>query len=449
MSIYDKATLVQIPSGYKASGAKLYSVLPANGDGDFTISADADATRVDQNGLVESTSANQARLSRNFIDGVVQPDPFLLLEPSRRNIFTYSEDFSSGISLPSSSVVTSNDTTSPKGDVGADKLTHSASSGAYAAKTLSMTSGTTYSVSVFAKKDDLRYLKVWVSHTFGASVATEQVTFDLDIGSVQYVGSGNDSANIIEYPNGWYRCEIVTTAGGDMGYATYFAFSEDTNTVSITGTVGSGYLFGGQVEDGGSGVDADYPTSYIPTTSAAVTRTADTVKLENFTDVPTDYPFTAFVDMDVIEDETGYGFSIIDISTSDKYWSVGYSEDSGNLGKFRFTNRAQGTSYNFNTTSTYGTGRYKIAIKFISSTNFKAFIDGVEVVDYTHTSSAFNTNINDVLLGQLRVAGDVGTRSNIHQFMVFNEALSDSELENLTSYDSFGQMAKALLYTIE
>ena len=156
-------------------------------------------------------------------------------------------------------------------------------------------------------------------------------------------------------------------------------------------------------------------------------------KLENFADIPTSYPFTAFVDMDVIEDETGYGFSILDISSDSLYWSVGYSEDSGNLGKFRFTNRAQGTAYNFNTISTYGTGRYKVAIKFISATNFKAFIDGVEVADYTHTSSAFNTNIDDILLGQLRVSGDVNTRNTVYQFMLFNEALSDSELQTLTS----------------
>jgi hypothetical protein len=74
-----------------------------------------------------------------------------------------------------------------------------------------------------------------------------------------------------------------------------------------------------------------------------------------------------------------------------------------------------------------------VAIKFISATNFKAFIDGVEVADYTHTSSAFNTNIDDILLGQLRVSGDVNTRNTVYQFMLFNEALSDSELQTLTS----------------
>ena len=36
MSLYDQASVALIPSGTKAS--KLYSVLPANGNGDFTHS---------------------------------------------------------------------------------------------------------------------------------------------------------------------------------------------------------------------------------------------------------------------------------------------------------------------------------------------------------------------------------------------------------------------------
>jgi hypothetical protein len=35
------------------------------------------------------------------------------------------------------------------------------------------------------------------------------------------------------------------------------------------------------------------------------------------------------------------------------------------------------------------------------------------------------------------------------ELMTFNEALSDSELEDLTSWDSFNEMATEQLYTIE
>ena len=45
--IYDKASLVQIPSGYKGGGTEnLYSVVPNTADGDFTYSGGTNGTRV-------------------------------------------------------------------------------------------------------------------------------------------------------------------------------------------------------------------------------------------------------------------------------------------------------------------------------------------------------------------------------------------------------------------
>ena len=44
--------LAMIPSGYNAADAKLYSILPSDGSGDFTVSVDADATRINKEGLI-------------------------------------------------------------------------------------------------------------------------------------------------------------------------------------------------------------------------------------------------------------------------------------------------------------------------------------------------------------------------------------------------------------
>ena len=60
MSLYDKASIALIPSGTKAS--KLYSVLPANGNGDFTHSRGSTATRINKDGLIESVANNVPRL---------------------------------------------------------------------------------------------------------------------------------------------------------------------------------------------------------------------------------------------------------------------------------------------------------------------------------------------------------------------------------------------------
>ena len=56
MSIYDKASLVLIPSGTKTS--KVYSQKPTSGDGDFTFSRSTMATRVNADGNIEKETMN-------------------------------------------------------------------------------------------------------------------------------------------------------------------------------------------------------------------------------------------------------------------------------------------------------------------------------------------------------------------------------------------------------
>ena len=97
MSLLDKASLVQIPSGYKED--KLYSVVPDSGAGDFTFSRSSTGTRVNADGLIEEVPWNQ---------------------------LTYSEDFSSwgawrqGAALPVT--VTTNVAESPTGTLTADRI---------------------------------------------------------------------------------------------------------------------------------------------------------------------------------------------------------------------------------------------------------------------------------------------------------------------------------------
>ena len=91
MSKYDKASLVHIPSGYKSG--TLYNVLPNDADGDFDFTRASTATRVDENGLIETIATGTPRLNYPLLDGVVQDNPTLLLEPSRTNTQPYSEQF--------------------------------------------------------------------------------------------------------------------------------------------------------------------------------------------------------------------------------------------------------------------------------------------------------------------------------------------------------------------
>ena len=122
--------LAMIPSGYKAG--KLYSVLPTDGVGDFTVSrptADAlntgNATRVNSAGLIETVGENVPRL--DYSDGGC---PVLLTEPQSKNDILWSEDFTQSWTRPANTVVTPNTSISPDGTLNASTVTGLDGSGA-------------------------------------------------------------------------------------------------------------------------------------------------------------------------------------------------------------------------------------------------------------------------------------------------------------------------------
>jgi len=77
-SLLQSASLLLIPSGYKAGVA--YAELPSNGNGDLTWSRNSVANRTQSNGNIGSVAANFPRLS--YMYGSC---PALLLEPQRTN----------------------------------------------------------------------------------------------------------------------------------------------------------------------------------------------------------------------------------------------------------------------------------------------------------------------------------------------------------------------------
>jgi hypothetical protein len=79
MSLFDDASLVLTPNGYKAS--KLYSIKPTSGLGDMTVVRATTATRVNSAGLIESVAINVPRL-----DYTLGSCPSILVEPLRTNL---------------------------------------------------------------------------------------------------------------------------------------------------------------------------------------------------------------------------------------------------------------------------------------------------------------------------------------------------------------------------
>lgn len=421
MSIYDKATLVQIPSGYKASGAKLYSVLPSNGDGDFTVSSDADATRIDENGLIEDTVANQARLSRNFIDGVVQPDPFLLLEPTSTNLLQRSEDYANSYWLKARVGSSTTGFTAPDGSSNATYFEQASGQTTaaviYKSAFTSVSSGI-YTFSIWAKKGDKRYLKFQTR----ANSATYRTVFDLQDGAITY-DSGNENAKIEEYVNGWFRLSVQRTSTTTDDIVVYYYLNDSAGASDTVTDSGGVYIWGSQVEK------TDYLTSYIPTTTAQVTRTVDYASGGGNSDTFNDSEGTLFIDAAALGNDGTYRVLNISDGTTSNRVLIQLGNNNNQIRADLISGGATQTS--LSTTSYTFTDFNKIAFKY-KGDDTALFVNGTQV-GTTQTGKTMPTGLDRIDFTNGNLGSTFYFRAKLRQLIYFNTALSDSELQTLTS----------------
>ena len=247
---YDLASLVVVPSGYKAS--KVYAQKPLTTDGQLTFSRASTATRVNASGLIETVSSNVPRL-----DYLGSTCPKLLLEPSRTNVLTYNSEFDNAAWNKENITVTANAIASPSGATNADKIEATGTVGCYV-NTSSSNSGV-YTHSVYAKAGNVSSFTIlWASYNSGKGA-----TFNLSNGTVTVLGA-TVTATITAVGNGWYRC---TTTDTSANYIFLLSLNNPINTAITSGSFI--YIWGTQAEAGA------YATSLINTTTAAVTRLAD------------------------------------------------------------------------------------------------------------------------------------------------------------------------------
>jgi len=191
------------------------------------------------------------------------------------NFLTYSETFSN-VAV----AVTADAALAPNGEVNADRIVTASGSvsvgSASASQNLSWGTADTRTFSIYVKYNGLQYAAIGV-HNGGGFTAT--VSFDLLNGTVAASGAHPtyatiDSAAIEDAGNGWFRCFVTVTGISTDGKRPYVSGSSDFGGLynrNVTGDGANGVLvWGAQLEEGAQS------TSYIPTTTAAVTTTSHT-----------------------------------------------------------------------------------------------------------------------------------------------------------------------------
>jgi hypothetical protein len=226
------------------------------------------ATFVGSNGLIQPASINTQRV--DYSTGTAG----LLVEESRINLTTYSNTFSNAAWSKLNSSVGAF-VISPDGTANAVELVDNATNGAHTFERSNVVtvSGAVYTFSVFAKANSLTKLILQLDGN--NTVATS--SFDLSLGTITTTDGG--TATIQSGKDGWYRCIVSGTTVNTAPYLRIRTVNA-AGAGSYAGTGQSLYVYGAQLEAGA------FPTSYIPTTIAAVTRNADAATMTgtNFSD---------------------------------------------------------------------------------------------------------------------------------------------------------------------
>jgi hypothetical protein len=318
----------------------------------------------------------------------------LLLEPQRTNLVTYSSEFDNAAWTKGSGVsVTANTTIAPTGTLTADTLI-GASGIDWTLSVLKrqlppVLSSTTYTLSI--------YVKSLGSTTFQTSIRNNntgsQVTVSHSINS-----------------DTWTRVEQTYT-------------TTPTQTlvgVIFGGTDGDVAIWGAQFEAG------SYPTSYIPTTTTAVTRTQDTASKTGISSLINSTEGVLFVEVAALADD-GTSRSISIFQNVSNFIKFQYSTTSNRVDFVAFSSGA--VSCNITKVITNTTDNNKFALKW-KLNDFAFWINGVEV----GTDTSGNAPIG---MDKISFTNEGGVSNpfygNCQSLMVFPSALSDTELATLTT----------------
>jgi hypothetical protein len=412
MSLFESSSLVVTPNGAKAS--KLYAIKPTDGSGDLSVTRATTARRVNNAGLIESVASNVPRL-----DYLNSTCPSILVEPQRTNVQTYSEDFSNAIYIKIGATVTTNAIAAPDGNTTADKLVEDTSTGLHAIDIINPpVTLADYTISVFVKAAERSKFQISEVFTVGGNV-----TFDLTAVTATSTAPAKNG-KIENYGNGWYKCSATWPNLTGASTQILFTILNNSGASSYTGTSGSGlYLWGAQLELG------SYSTSYIPTTTAAVTRNADVINKTSVSSLIGQTEGTLYAEIKVnklIGTASRYIFHVSDGTANNRIY-IAFSGSSSNVLRARIFNGGT-LQCSIDTSAITTTGTYKLALAY-KNNDIVFYINGVQIG--TDTSATIPT-CSRVDIGQ-NYAGASQFSDNVSLSTLFKTRLTNDVLSTLTT----------------
>jgi len=379
---------------------------------DFTFDRNSTATRVNKEGLIETVAIDTPRLDYPLIDGVVQSEPALLLEPSRTNLVTYSDKLTATGWGPASSgtgidpTITDDYGISPDGSQNASRVQFDLDGG--------------------TSSSDISYIVFYYTAT---GVATSNSVYMKSLSGTADVRIRCGSTfKEVDVTTEWQRFDLTDGSTSDrIQILLYGHLSSQTADLLVWGV---------QAEAG------SYTTSYIPTSGSSVTRSAETCNSAGTSDDFNDSEGVLFAEISSDNPLNDNRIYLSDGSNNNRIFIILDKSQSSIKGYVRGT---AGYALAITSVGYDASLNHKVLIKY-KSNDYSFWINGFEVGSET-ASTILPSGLNQLSFN--------GT-SNYNPFYgktkeiaYFKTALTDSELEALTSWDSFNDMATGQLYSIK
>ncbi|MHB0819836.1 phage head spike fiber domain-containing protein [Stutzerimonas stutzeri] len=192
----------------------------------------------------------------------------LLIEEKRTNLLLRSSEFDAANWSSAAVSVAGNVATGPDGTLTADKLIpNTINTNHYTSQVGALADNTTATFSIFAKVAGYSQVRVNIRDKAGAF---RSFIVSLVDGGIVVAPPPTLTVSVSGVSDGWFRVSCTLNFGSGATTPAVYVYPAANGTDFFAGDGTSGiYIWGAQLEVGA------FPTSYIPTTTAQVTRAAD------------------------------------------------------------------------------------------------------------------------------------------------------------------------------
>ena len=385
-------------------------------DSRITFTRASTATYFNSAGVLTTANNNVARFDYN--PSTLAPRG-LLIEEQRTNSLLQSEAFNEAVWGKSTATVSANAAISPDGAMTADKFIANNGTSGYLDQSATYVAGTTYTWSFFAKAAERDYVSFLVYGTnFGGSNLGRTYTLT-GAGTVSALAgtAAPTAATITAIGNGWFRCTFTAVCATGHAAASF----QIRDSVNGDGTSGR-FLWGAQLEAGA------FATSYIPTTTTALTRNADVASMTgtNFSSWYNASEGTFVAETTVAAPRTtDFNVLRVDDGTSSNRAQVGSGSSATLFNGFLVTSGAlQGN----NTVSVSPLGTKKVAFAFTANNSVTV---AAGTAGSTDTTVTVPSGINRLLFGRDDAASYLN--GTISRIAYYPTRLPNSTLQALTA----------------